>query len=150
MTSKLLKTSFIFQLHQKEWIAFWFSFTLKRIGQEICSFYLLLFYFWVYSCLLLKFLVLSKSLIGSPVLFLFIEMSRNERVSCFEYGRDYTRKNASRHRRTYGVLKCPNCNFHTYSREELSINIKKHSCRETFYMVIEITLGSLPTHSTIK
>ena len=65
------------------------------------------------------------------ILSLLIEMSslnRNERVARLECGRDYTRLHASRHRRTCGVLKCSNCNFHTYSSEELTnLFNKKHS-----------------------
>ena len=54
-------------------------------------------------------------------------LKRNERVAYLECGREYTHKDASRHRRTCGVLKSSNCNFYTYSSEELANNFnKKH------------------------
>ena len=59
----------------------------------------------------------------------FLEMPSvniNERVICLEYGREHTRKDASRDRRTCGVLKCPNCNFSTYRSDELTNDFKKH------------------------
>ena len=62
------------------------------------------------------------------ILSLLIEMSslnRNENVARLECGRDYTRLHASRHRRTCGVSKCSNSNFHTYSIEELTNLFKK-------------------------
>ena len=52
-------------------------------------------------------------------------LNRNEWVACLECGRDYTHKDASRHRRTCGVLKCSNCNFYTYSSDELANHFKK-------------------------
>ena len=52
-------------------------------------------------------------------------LNRNERVACLECGREYTRKDASRHRRTCGVLKCSNCNRYTYSSDELTNHVKK-------------------------
>ena len=52
-------------------------------------------------------------------------LNRNERVACLECGGEYTHKNASRHRRTWCVLKCSNCNFYTYSSEELANHFKK-------------------------
>ena len=55
-------------------------------------------------------------------------LNRNKRVACLECGSEYTHKDASRHRRTCGVLKCSNCNFCTYSSEELANHfMKKHS-----------------------
>ena len=59
---------------------------------------------------------------------LLIEMpslNRNEGVACFECAREYTHKDASSHRRTCGVLNCSNCNFYTYSSEELTYHFKK-------------------------
>ena len=52
-------------------------------------------------------------------------LNRNERGACLECGREKTHKDASRHRRTCGVLKCSNCNFYTYSSEELANHFKK-------------------------
>ena len=52
-------------------------------------------------------------------------LNRNERVACLECGREYTHKDASRHLRTCGVLKCSNCNVYTYSSEELANHFKK-------------------------
>ena len=63
---------------------------------------------------------------------LLIEMpslKRNERLACLECGREYTRLHASRHRRTCVVLKCSNCNFYTYSSEELTYHFKKKQCQ---------------------
>ena len=55
-------------------------------------------------------------------------LNRNKKVACLEFGREYTRLHASRHRRTCGVLKCSNCNFYTYSSEELTNHFKKKHC----------------------
>ena len=68
-------------------------------------------------------------------LFFLIEMpslNRNERVACLECGREYTHKDASSHRRTCGVLKCLNCNFYTYSSEELFYHFKKRHYQHNF------------------
>ena len=65
-------------------------------------------------------------------LFLFIEMpplNRNERIGCLQCGREYTRKDASRHRKHCDVLKCSYCNFYTYSSEKLTNHIKKKHCQ---------------------
>ena len=68
-------------------------------------------------------------ILNLPFIFsLFIEMPSlniNERVACLVCGREYTRSDASRHRRTCGVLKCSNCNFYTHSSEELTNHFKK-------------------------
>ena len=56
-------------------------------------------------------------------------LHRNERVACLKCGREYTRKYASRHCRTCVVLKCSNCNFYTYSSEELTNHFKKKHCQ---------------------
>ena len=56
-------------------------------------------------------------------------LNRNERVACLECGREYTRKDASRHRKHCDVLKYSSCNFYTYSSEELSNHIKKKQCQ---------------------
>ena len=56
-------------------------------------------------------------------------LNRNERVACLECGREYTRRDALRHREHCGVLNCSSCNFYTYSSEELTNHIKKkHYC----------------------
>ena len=55
-------------------------------------------------------------------------LNRNERVACLECGREYNRLHASRHRRTRGVLKSSNCNFYTYSSEDLANHFKKKHC----------------------
>ena len=52
-------------------------------------------------------------------------LKRNERVTCLECDREYTHKDASRHRRTCGVLKSSNCNFYAYSSEELANNFNE-------------------------
>ena len=54
-----------------------------------------------------------------------LSLNRNERGACLECGREYTLKDASKHRRTCGVLKCSICNFYTYSSEELANHFKK-------------------------
>ena len=70
----------------------------------------------------------------SPIFFLFlpIEMpllNRNKRIACLECGREYTRKDASRDRKHCDVLKCSNCDFYTFSSEELTNNIKMKQCQ---------------------
>ena len=70
----------------------------------------------------------SLNLSSVPSVIEMSSLKRNERVAWLDRGRDYTRKEASRHRRTCGVLKCPNCNFLTYSSKEMNFQIKmKHS-----------------------
>ena len=61
-------------------------------------------------------------------------LNRNERIACLEYGREYIRFHASRHRKHCGVLKCSNCNFYTYSSEELNNHIKKKHCQHNDIM----------------
>ena len=56
-------------------------------------------------------------------------LNRNERTACLECGREYTRKDASRHRKHCVVLKCSYCNFYTYSSEELTDHTKKKHCQ---------------------
>ena len=73
-------------------------------------------------------------ILNLPIFFLFlpIEMplpNRNKRIACLECGREYTRKDASRHRKHCDVLKCSNCNFYTFSSEELTNHIKKKQCQ---------------------
>ena len=55
-----------------------------------------------------------------------------------------------RHHRTCGVLKCSNCNFYTYSSEELT-DQNHFLCRRSLILVImlnmEKTLSNLQTHS---
>ena len=66
----------------------------------------------------------SKSRIFSQVLSL-LEMpslNRNERFACAEFGREYTRTDASRHRKHCGVS---NCLLYIYSSKELTYYIKK-------------------------
>ena len=53
----------------------------------------------------------------------------NERVAGLECGREYTRKDASRHRKHCDALKRSNCNFYTNSSEELTNLIKKKHCQ---------------------
>ena len=56
-------------------------------------------------------------------------LNRNEKTACLEYGREYTRLHASRFRKHCAVLKGSNCNFYTYSSEELTNHIKKKHCQ---------------------
>ena len=56
-------------------------------------------------------------------------LNRNERIACLECDREYTHKDASRHRRNGGVLKCMNCEFYTYGSEELNNHFKKKHCQ---------------------
>ena len=91
-------------------------------------FCLRLFFFEAIQLFFSKNLGHSKSRFFSQPLSKIIEMpslNRNERVACLECGREYTRKDVSRHRNHCGVLKCSNCNFYTYSNEELANHIKK-------------------------
>ena len=73
-------------------------------------------------------------ILNLPFFFLFlpIEMpllNRNKRNACFECGREYTRKDASRHQKHCDVLKWSNCNFYTFSSEELTNHIKMKQCQ---------------------
>ena len=73
-------------------------------------------------------------ILNHPFFFIFlpIEMpllNRKKRVACLECEREYTRKDASRHRRHCDVLKCSNCNFYTFSSEKLTNHIKMKQCQ---------------------
>ena len=70
-------------------------------------------------------------------------LNRNERVACLECGREYTHKDASRHRRTCGVLKCSNCNFYTYSSEELANHFKKKHSQHNIKLFAQQTPNTL-------
>ena len=70
-------------------------------------------------------------------------LNRNERVACLECGREYTQKDASRHRRTCGVLKCSNCNFYTYSSEELANHFKKNHSQHNIKLCAQQTANTL-------
>ena len=56
-------------------------------------------------------------------------LNRNKRIACLECGREYTLKDASRHRKHSDVLKCSNYNFYRFSSEELTNHIKKKQCQ---------------------
>ena len=60
-------------------------------------------------------------------------LSRNERVELHP-SEVLHPSNASKRRKTCGVLKFPISNFNNFSREELNIHIKKkhYSCQEYF------------------
>ena len=77
-------------------------------------------------------------------------LDRNEKVACPEFGRDYTRIDMSRHPRICGVLKCSNCNFYTYSSEELTDrdhNLYRRSKTLVIMLKTERTVSNLQTHS---
>ena len=117
----------MFQLHQTGWNLIWFSFTSKKLI-EIFAVSVYFLPFLVLSSLLLKLLRLSKSHICSQVLSLLFKMpslKRNEKIEIFVCGRDYTRKNSWTRRKTWGVLKCSNCNFHIYTSEQLNTHMKQ-------------------------
>ena len=89
-------------------------------------------FFEVIQLFFSKNLGLSESPISFQLVSLLIEMpslNRTERVECLEYGREYTRKDASRHRKHSGVSEFSNCNFYTYSSEELTNHFKKKHCQ---------------------
>ena len=70
-------------------------------------------------------------------------LNRNERAACHECGRDYTHKDVSRHRRKCGVLKCSNCNFYTYSCEELANHLKKKHSQHNIKLCAQQTPNTL-------
>ena len=67
----------------------------------------------------------------------------NERVAGLECGREYTRKDASRHRKHCDVLKCSICNFYTYSIEELTNHNKKKHCQHNFKLCAQHSPNTL-------
>ena len=82
----------------------------------------------------------------SPIFFRLIEMpslNSNERIACLECGREYTRIDASRHRKHCDVLKCSNCNFYTYSSKELINHIKKKHCQHNVNLCIQQAQNTL-------
>ena len=70
-------------------------------------------------------------------------LNRNERVACLECGREYTRLHASRHRRTCEVLKCSNCNFCTYSSEDLTNQFMKKHCQHNLKLCAQQSPNTL-------
>ena len=68
----------------------------------------------------------SKPPIYSQILSFLLEipsLNRNEKVTCLECGREYAQKDASRHRRICGVLKCRTVIFiHIAARKLLIIS----------------------------
>ena len=70
-------------------------------------------------------------------------LNKNERVACLECGREYNHKDASRHRRTCGGLKCSNCNFYTYSSEELANYFKKNHSQHNIKLCAQQTANTL-------
>ena len=70
--------------------------------------------------------------------FFLVEMpalNSNEKIACLECGREYTRKDASRHRNHCDVSKCSNCYFYTCSSEELTNHIKKKHCQHNVQLI---------------
>ena len=102
-------------------------FNVKNIWLKILLF--LFNFFSFFEAIQLIFLKKIGYILNLPFNFsVLIEMpslNRNERVACLECGREYTHKDASRHRRTCGNLKCSNCNFYTYNSKELANHFKK-------------------------
>ena len=134
LIAKLLKTPWLkrinfisARLNSRSNLIF-FHFKSNWLRNSHNYFCLRLFFFEAIQLFFSKNLGYSKSRFFSQPLSKFIEipsLNRNERVACLEYGIEYTRKDVSRHRNRCGVLKCSNCNFYTYSNEELANHIKK-------------------------
>ena len=72
-------------------------------------------------------------------------LNRNKGVAYLECGRDYTRLDASRHRKHCGVLKCSYCNFHTNSSKELTnlMNKKHYSCKHNVRLCAQHSQNTL-------
>ena len=70
-------------------------------------------------------------------------LNRNERIPCLECGREYTRLQASRHRKHRGVLECSNCNFYTYSSDELTNHVKKKYCQHIIKLCAQQSQNTL-------
>ena len=109
--------------------------------------YLLFYFFYIhflrrFNSSYQKFLCILNLPFNFSLLIEISSLNRNERIACLECGREYTRLHASRHRRTCGVLKCSNCNFYTYSSEELTNHFKKKHCQHN----VNNVLSSLQTH----
>ena len=100
-----------------------------------CSRNLLFLFTFTHFLSLFNFSFLKTwDILNQPFFFLFLPikmplLNRNKRNACLECGREYTRKDASRHRKHCDVLKCSNCNFYTFSSEELTNHIKMKQCQ---------------------
>ena len=117
LISKLLKTPWL------DWMIF-ISARLNCISSPIffhvkknCLRNLLFQFIFIHFLRLLIFSFLKIwDILNLPFfLFLHIEMpslNRSERIACLESGREYTRKDASSHRKHCDVLLCSNCNFY--------------------------------------
>ena len=106
-------------------------------GSHNC-FNLLLFTFESIQLSFFKYLgILKLPFIFSCFFFEILLLKRKKRIACLDFGRDYTRLDASRHRKHCGVLKCSNCN---------SLFISRRSIIRLNIMLIYL-LSSLETHS---
>ena len=130
----------------------WMIFILARLNSISILIFFLVKNNWLISLLFLFTFIHFLRLFNSPYLkiwsilnlpFNFSLLNRNERVACLECGRDYTHKDASRHRRTCGVLKCSNCNFYTYSSEELANHFKKKHSQHNIKLCAQQTPNTL-------
>ena len=66
----------------------------------------------------------------SPTFFQMPALKRNEKVKCEDCGKEYSRANAARHRKSCqsGIISCPDCKYFTNNKQEMNYHVaKKHS-----------------------
>ena len=137
LRAELLKTSWLDRMIfvsaglTNRSIVIFFHFKINWLRNSYNCFNYLLISFGATDLFSSKTLGHSKSPIFSFFSFRDAVIEQKRKSACPEYAREYTYLHASRHRKNCGVLKCSNCNFYTYSSEELTNhNKKKHdSCQ---------------------
>ena len=132
----------------------WMIFISARLNSISILIFFLVKNNWLISLLFLFNFIHFLRLLNSPYLkiwyilnlpfnFFLLLRCLHSRVACLECGREYTHKDASRHRRTCGVLKCSNCNFDTYSSEELANHFKKKHSQHNIKLCAQQTPNTL-------
>ena len=60
-------------------------------------------------------------------------MIRNEKVKCKDCGKEYSRANAARHRKSCvrGVISCPECSYCAYNQQEMIFHTSKKHVKST-------------------
>ena len=60
-------------------------------------------------------------------------INRNEKLKCDDCGKEYSRANAARHRKSCvrGVISCPECDYCTYNQQEMNFHASKKHVKST-------------------
>ena len=124
----------------------WMIFISARLNSISILIFFLVKNNWLISSLFLLTFIHFLRLFNSPYVKIWYILNLPFKFSlllrCLG-GREYTHKDASRHRRTCGVLKCSNCNFYIYSSEELANHFKKKHSQHNIKLCAQQTANTL-------